>query len=142
MDPWSARELPRVGNAPGNGGGRRSKRAGEEGAAAGSLTTLEIPVRGAHRILAWLKTIPVHRDAHRASRLAPFGTRLAKNSVETLSLGLPFHLLGAGDNEGANAARELAALHRLRGHSQIGEPPVGAAADENEVDGVPKQLFA
>src|SRR5215472_18752140 len=103
--------LARIGDSAGDrrhGGGQR---AGEEGPTAGSLPSLEVSIGGAHRVLARLEAVAVHRNAHRAPRLAPFGTRVSKYPVQTLDLGLAFDLLGTGDDERANPARQLAPAH-------------------------------
>src|SRR5687767_8886308 len=82
---------------------RGGQRRGEERAPALALAALEVPVRGADRVLARGQLIAVHRDAHRAAGLAPLGAGRLEDRVETLALGLPLHLVGSGDDHHPDA---------------------------------------
>ena len=102
----SASALPPLEKAP---AGRRRARATadaaavrrrrREGASPSPWPPLEVAVARAHGVLAGAELVAVHRDAHRASRLAPLGAGLAEDGVEPLGLGLPLHALRAGHDE-------------------------------------------
>src|SRR4051812_20390826 len=84
-----------VGHFAHDGGGHRGGGRGQERAAALALTTLEVTVGGADRVLAGRELVAVHGDAHGAAGFAPFGAGIGKDPVETLGLGLALHLLRA-----------------------------------------------
>src|SRR5258705_11403030 len=63
-----------VDKMPGDSRRSRHGRAHEMSAAAGALPTFEIPVRCRRATLAGLQPVVVHRQAHRASGLAPLET--------------------------------------------------------------------
>jgi hypothetical protein len=67
------------------GGGERRR---EERSAPGALPPLEVAVARADGVLPGAELIAVHRDAHRAARLAPLGAGVAEHDVEPLGLGL------------------------------------------------------
>src|SRR5260221_8164158 len=86
------RQRPRIGDDAADrrcGGGQGR---GEERPATLALAALEIAVRRADRVLAGRQLIAVHRDAHRAARLAPFPPGGPENLPEALALGLPLPL--------------------------------------------------
>ena len=58
--------------------------------------------------------IAVHRDAHRAARLAPLGARRAEDLVESLGLRLALHLLRARHDEHPHARRDAPSAHARR----------------------------
>src|SRR5688572_24694801 len=65
-------------------GGREG--AGQQCACANALTTFEVAVAGAHRVLAGAHKVAIHPEAHGAAALAPLGTRVDEYTIETLSL--------------------------------------------------------
>src|SRR5689334_15765726 len=70
-------------------GGRGSHRGAHEmRAPACTLTALEVAVRRRRAALARLQTIGVHREAHRAARLAPFETGVGEHLVEAFAFRL------------------------------------------------------
>src|SRR5450631_2627300 len=79
-------QRPGIGDHPGEGrcGGRQGR--GQEGPAALALATLEVPIRGADRVLAGGQLVAVHGDAHRTARLAPLGAGRPEDLVEALVL--------------------------------------------------------
>src|SRR6478672_12249681 len=84
-DRLDTREPARVGDDTRDrrrGGGQRR---GEERPAALALAALEVAVRRRDRVLAGRQLVAVHRDAHRAACLAPFGTGGPKDLVEALA---------------------------------------------------------
>src|SRR5690242_1588318 len=95
---FDARQRPRVRDlaADRRGGGRQRRR--EERPAALALAALEVAVRRADRVLAGRQLVAVHRDAHRAAGLPPFGAGRAEDLVETLALRLALHLVRARDD--------------------------------------------
>src|SRR6266545_4291874 len=85
--------LANVDEVAGDRRGRRHLRADEMSAAAPSLTTLEVPVRGRGAALPRLEDVRVHAEAHRAARLAPLEAGAAEHLVQAFPLGLVLHLL-------------------------------------------------
>src|SRR3954468_22511474 len=106
----SAHELARVRDLSRDSRGGRRERAGQKGAAARALPTLEVAVAGADRVLAGLDLIAVHGDAHRATGLTPLGARVQEDPIQPLGLGLLLHALRPWDDHGPHAARDLATL--------------------------------
>src|ERR1041384_4818138 len=98
-----------VGDPAGDGRRRGGERRCQERAAAAALATLAVAVAGRDGVLAGLEAIAVHRDAHRAARVAPLGAGVAEHAVEALALGLALDRLGARHDERADAAGDLAA---------------------------------
>src|SRR5436305_4656799 len=70
-----AGEEARVGDLAADRGRCGGQRGREKGASALALATLEVPVRGADRVLSGRELVAIHRDAHRAARLAPLRAR-------------------------------------------------------------------
>src|SRR5689334_23603698 len=85
------RKSTNVDEVPGKCRRRRHRGADEMGAAAGALPALEIAVRRRRAALARLEAIVVHREAHRAARLAPLEPGVAKRAIEAFGLGLRLH---------------------------------------------------
>jgi hypothetical protein len=52
------------------------------------LAAAEIAVRGRGATLARRDEIAIHADAHRATGLAPFESRIAEDTIEPFILGL------------------------------------------------------
>src|SRR5689334_7795728 len=61
--------------------GRGHRGTHEVRAAAGTLAAFEIAVRRGRATLAGFEPVVVHREAHRASGLAPFEARIAEDTV-------------------------------------------------------------
>src|SRR5688572_23093542 len=98
-------EIARIGDLAGDGGGGGGSRAREQRACSASLAPFKIAIAGAERIVTALHQIAIHADAHRAARLAPFGTRLDEDLCEATLLSLALDLLRAGNDQHAYAAR-------------------------------------
>src|SRR6185369_12157521 len=64
------------------------RRAHEMRAAASALTAFEVAVAGGRAALAGLQPIGVHRQAHRAARLAPLEAGRLEDHVQPFPLGL------------------------------------------------------
>src|SRR4051812_4341350 len=79
-----ARQRPRVGDLAADRRRGRGERRREERPAALALAALEVPIRGADRVLTGRELVAVHRDAHRAARLAPLGARGPEDLVQAL----------------------------------------------------------
>ena len=134
--PWPrsrAASAGRVTSPPDRRRGRGQRR-GEERPAALALAALEVPVRGADRVLAGRQLVAVHRDAHRAAGLAPLGAGRPEDRVEPLALGLALHLVRAGHDHHPDAVGDLVALEDLGGEAEVADPAVRARADEHDVD--------
>src|SRR5665213_2621910 len=127
-------DFARIGHTAAYRAGRRGQGTGEQGARARSLTALKVAVAGADGIFTLADQIAVHPQAHRAARFAPFGAGIDEHPVESLSLCCLLDLLRARHHERAYTVRDLASAQHLRGAAQVGQPPVGAAADEYHVD--------
>ena len=102
---------------------------------AGALAALEVAVAGAGGALAGLELVGIHRQAHAATRLPPLGAGLGEDPVQPLGLGLVPHLLAAGNDQCPDAVGDLATLEDPGRGPQVLDPPVGARADENDIDG-------
>ena len=140
---FHANNVARVGDDAGNGGGGGGKRAGQEGAAALALPAFEVAVAGADGILARLKLVAVHGDAHAAAGLAPFGAGFREDLVQTFGFGLALDACRAGHNQHAHAVGctwrpciKSAAWRRSVMRR------VGAAADEDHIDPVAQQRLS
>src|SRR5690242_17093672 len=127
----SVHQLADVADRAGDGTRRGGEWAREEGTAALPLSSLEVAVARAHRVLPGCELVAVHRDAHRASRLAPLRTRGHEYIVQPLGHRLFLHLLRAGDDEHADTGRDLATAQHARRETQIGDTRIGAAPDED-----------
>src|SRR5215212_5862316 len=134
-----ARQTARVGDDSRDRGGRCGQRAREERPAALALAALEVAVRGADGVLTRRKLVAVHGDAHRAAGFPPIGAGGSEDLVESLALRLALHLVGAGHDHHADAFRNLPAVQRSGGKSQVADPPVGARPDEHDIDLLPQQ---
>jgi hypothetical protein len=64
-----------------------------------ALAALEIAVRGRGAALARLELVGIHRQAHRAARLAPLEAGLAEDLVQPLGLGLRLDQARAGHHQ-------------------------------------------
>src|SRR2546423_873264 len=96
------------------------------GAALVALPALEIAVRRGSATLAGRELVRVHRETHRASRLAPVESRRLEDLVEPFGLGLLLHETGARHDHGANIRADVLALRNLRNLAQVLDPAVGA----------------
>src|SRR5690606_20785203 len=67
---------------------RGHRRAHQVGAATGALAALEIAVGGGRAMLAAAQLVRVHRQAHRAARLAPLEAGFDEHLVQALGFGL------------------------------------------------------
>src|SRR6185503_8066185 len=94
-------------------------RAHQMRARAAALAALEIAVRGGGAALAVADLVGVHREAHRAARLAPLEAGLDEHTVEAFLLCLFFDQARAGYEQSAHALRDLAALHDGGGGADI-----------------------
>src|SRR3954468_7865745 len=120
-------ERPRVADDAGQrrrGSGQRRR---EECPATLALTALEVAVRGADRVLPGPELVAVHRDAHRAARLAPLRARGPEDVVEGLLLGLLLHLRRARDDHQADVPGDAPVAKDRRSEPQVADPAVRAA---------------
>src|SRR5581483_12523212 len=72
----------------GNGGGSGHHGAYEMSPAAFPLASFEVAVGGAGGALPAWEHVGIHRDAHTASRVAPFEARITENPVQPFFFGL------------------------------------------------------
>jgi hypothetical protein len=79
--------------------------------------------------------IVVHREAHRAARLAPFEAGALKMDVETLGLRLLLDEAGARHDHRVDAFAHALAADHAGGGAQILDAAIGAGADEHALDG-------
>src|SRR5271168_4782530 len=99
--------LPNIYEVARDCGRRRHRRTHQMRAAALALTPLEVAIRRARASLAGLQHVGIHRQAHAASRLAPFESSFGENPVETETLRLGFHFLRARHYHRMNRRRDL-----------------------------------
>src|ERR1700682_3893014 len=113
----------------------RPRRTDQMRASTGALAALEVAVRRRRAALAWLESVVVHRQAHRAAGLAPLETGGRENAIEAFALGLRLHRAGPGDDHRQHHVVGLVtALHHRRGGTQVLDARIGARADEHLVD--------
>ena len=97
----------------------------------------EVAVAGGGATLAGLEAVGVHRQAHRAARLAPLEAGRLEDLVQAFLLGLRLHQAGARHHHRQLDARRHAladAAHDGRCLAQVLDAAVGARADEHLVD--------
>src|SRR5437867_3228033 len=80
-------------------GRRRHRGAHQMRATAGTLAAFEVAVARRCAALARLQPVGVHRQAHRATGLAPFEAGGAEHLIEPLALGLLLHETGTGNDQ-------------------------------------------
>src|SRR5690606_173733 len=102
-------EVFRRGQRAPHGCGGRHERGHEVGPAALALPAFEVAVRGGGAALTRLQLVRVHAEAHRATRLPPFGTRVDEDLVQALLLGGLTHPHRAGHDQHAHAVGDLLA---------------------------------
>src|ERR1700686_1087914 len=90
------------------------------------LAADEIAIGGRDRALTGGHGFAVGRQAHRASRLAPFKTCIDKEPIDTLGNRVPLHGFRTRHDPGAYARRNFAATRNGRGSPQIAQPAIGA----------------
>ena len=127
-------QVLRGGEVAGDGGGGGDGGGDEVGAPAAALAALEVAVAGARRPLAGRQLVGVHRQAHRAARLAPVGAGGGEDAVEALGLGLRLHGVAAGHDHHP-LGRDVAAVEHGGGGAQVLDAAVRARPDEHGVDG-------
>src|SRR5690242_1247456 len=81
-----AGQRPRVRHLAADRRGGCRQRRGEERPTALALPALEVSIGRADRVLPGRQLVAVHRDAHRAARLAPLGAGRAEDLVQALAL--------------------------------------------------------
>ena len=133
---------PCVGDDARDRGGRGGQRAREEGSPPLPLAPFEVPIAGADRILSGGQPIVVHRDTHRAARLAPFRARGPEDGVESLGFRLALDLLRARDDEHAHALGDRASAHERRRLPEIRDAGVRAAAEKDDIHPFPEERLA
>src|SRR5579883_2365025 len=138
----ASQDGPHVSNNAGDGAGGGGQRGGEEGTASLTLASFEVAVAGGDAVFAGLELIAVHGDAHGAARLAPVATGGAEDPVEAFGFGLALDFHGAGDDHDADARVDFAALENGGGGAEIGDAGIGAASDEDHIDGVAEDRLA
>src|SRR5260221_5577548 len=126
--------LPGVGNSALHGARGRGERTDQQSSRPHTLAALEVAIAGADRILAGGDGVAVHPQAHRAAGLAPIRPGRLENVGVARGFGFALDLLRTRHDEQAHPGRDFAAFEYVRGRLQIGESPVGAAADEYYVD--------
>ena len=116
-------------------GSRCGDRRGDEvGPAAATLTSLEVPVGGGRAAFAGGELVGVHREAHRASGLAPLESGSDEHLVEPLRFRLVLHTARPGHNERTDTWRDLVTREHSRCGSKVLDARVGARTDEDGVD--------
>ena len=117
----------------GGGGGNRGRH--QMGAPTAALAAFEVAIARAGRPLAGAELVWVHGQAHGTAGLSPVEAGVAEDLVEPLRFGLGLHPARARHDEGAHAVGDPTALRHCRSGAKILDSAVGAAADEDGVDG-------
>ena len=105
------------------------------GAAAAALAAFEVAVAGARRPLAGRQLVGVHRQAHRAARLAPVGAGGAEHAGRSPSASACAFTAWLPGTTITRLAVTCAAVEHRRGGAQVLDAAVRARADEHRVDG-------
>ncbi|MNM67158.1 hypothetical protein D3C81_786780 [compost metagenome] len=108
-------------------------RRGQQRARARALATLEITIAGADRQLARRDQIAVHGDAHRATRLPPFGASGTHDLVNAFGLGIALDDLRTRHHQHAYTRRDATTAQHLRHLAHVTQAAIGAGADEHHV---------
>src|SRR5215210_6446641 len=116
-----------------DGGGRSDRRRNEMRATSGTLPPFEVAVRRRCAALAGTEDVRVHAETHRASRVAPLETGVAKDAVETFTLGLRLYQHRARHDQRSYAGADLAAAHDVAREAQVLEARVRARAEEHRI---------
>src|SRR6185312_5300785 len=90
--------LPHVDEVSGDGCRGRHRGRHQMRAALIALPALEIAVRSRGATLAWRQLVRIHRETHRAARLAPVEAGGLEDLVQPFGFGLRFHQTGARHN--------------------------------------------
>src|SRR4051794_26232066 len=102
---------------------------------AGALPAFEIAVRRGSAAFTRLEAVVVHRQAHRAARLAPLEAGCREEFVQPLRFGLPFDGARARDYQRQLDVRgQLAPFDHRGRRAQILDTRIGARTDEYFVD--------
>ncbi len=101
---------------------------------AASLPTFKIPVAGGGAALARLQNIRIHSQAHRASRFAPFESRIQKNLMQAFLLRRALHRLRSRHHHRSHICIYMMAASHARRRPQILQPRICARPDEYAVD--------
>ena len=128
-DPPGVATWPRI---AGSGGDRGRY---EMGSTAATLAAFEVAVAGRRAALARSELVGIHGEAHRAAGLAPVEAGLDEDLVEAFRIGLLLDESGARHDERAHAVCDLVALGDGGRRPKVFDAAVGAAADEDRVDG-------
>src|SRR5689334_25410768 len=103
-------------------------------AALEALPAFEVAVRGRGATLFRLELVGIHREAHRAARLAPVEASSLEDLVETFRLRLLFHETGAGNDHCVDIRVDRLAGRDARNLAQILDARVGARSDEHAAE--------
>lgn len=100
-----------------------------------SLTPLKVTVRRRGGALPRRELIGIHSQAHRASGIAPFGSKGREDLIKSFGLGLEAHPGRAWDDEHAHPNGLGASLDNGRSGAKVFNAAIGARAQEDRVDG-------
>src|SRR3569623_1567404 len=104
------------------------------GAVLEALTAREVTVRGRSATLFRRLLVGIHRNAHRAARLAPLEAGLDEDLVEAFGYRLLLHETRARHLHGVEVAVAGVTVDDVRGRAQFFDATVGARADEDAVE--------
>ncbi len=107
-----------------------------------ALTPLEIAVGGGGTALPRFQPVCIHRQTHRATRLAPFKPGVEKNLVQPFVFGHRFDQPGPRHHHRANMRGHFFAFGNRGCGTQIFDAPIGARTDEHAVHLYINQLHA
>src|ERR1700692_3803982 len=106
--------LSDIDKMPGDRRRRRHRRRHQVGATLKTLAALEIAVRGRGAALFGVELVGIHRQTHRAARLAPVESGLDEDLVEAFGFRLFLHESRARDDHRIDMSVDRLALGDLR----------------------------
>src|SRR5690242_2061690 len=118
--------LAHVDEVSGDGRRGRHRRRHQVRTSLVTLPALEVAVRGRGAALARRELVGVHRQTHRAARLAPVEAGGLEYLVEAFGLGLRLHEAGARHDHGVDIGVDRLAADHARDRAQVLDARIGA----------------
>ncbi len=82
-------------------------RGDQVGSPARALASLEVAIARGGTTFSWLQDVGIHRQAHAATCLSPFKSRITKHAIKSLRLGLLFDESEPWDHHGVDRCSDL-----------------------------------
>src|SRR5438445_7523762 len=103
-------------------------------ASATALAAFEIAVAGRSTAFAIGEYVVVHREAHRASGVAPFETGVDENLCQSLFLGLLFDLHRTGNDHRPDIAADVIAAGDACRFAEVLDTRIRTRSDKRDID--------